>query len=272
VRDPLFDLAGRVVIVTGALGQLGSAYAVALVERGAKVALLDRHDDVSRLPASLQDACADGRALALAADVTDLDALQAALRRIEDRLGTPSGLIANAALDSPPNAPASENGPFEDYPVESFRKVLDVNVTGVMLCCQVFGGAMAKAGQGSIVLIGSIYGVVSPDQSIYEYRRSATETFFKPVAYSASKSALYNLTRYLATYWAGKGVRVNSVTLAGVFANQDPRFLEGYLKKMPVGRMAEPDDYVGIMVYLLSDASRYATGAEFRIDGGWTAW
>lgn len=272
MHDPLFDLTGRVVVVTGAQGQLGSAYAATLVARGAKVALLDRHDDISGLSQSLQDACADGRALALAADVTDRDALAAALEAIQTRLGTPFGLIANAALDSPPDAPASENGAFEDYPVESFRKVLDVNVTGVMLCCQVFGGAMARAGQGSIILIGSIYGVVSPDQSIYDYRRSATETFFKPVAYSASKSALYNLTRYLATYWAPNGVRVNSVTLAGVAANQDPRFLEGYLKKMPLGRMAEPDDYTGIMVYLLSDASRYATGAEFRIDGGWTAW
>ncbi|HEX2528333.1 MAG TPA: SDR family oxidoreductase [Geminicoccus sp.] len=272
MHDPLFDLTGRVVVVTGALGQLGSAYAEALVQRGAKVALLDRHDDVSKLSDELKLACADGRALAVAADVTDRDALVAALERIEAQLGTPFGLIANAALDSPPSAPASENGPFEDYPVDSFRKVLDVNVTGVMLCCQVFGGAMARSGRGSIVLIGSIYGVVSPDQSIYEYRRSETETFFKPVAYSASKSALYNLTRYLATYWAPRQVRVNSVTLAGVFANQDPRFLEGYLKKMPLGRMAEPDDYTGIMVYLLSDASRYATGAEFRIDGGWTAW
>jgi NAD(P)-dependent dehydrogenase (short-subunit alcohol dehydrogenase family) len=272
VHDPLFDLTGRVVVVTGALGQLGSSYAQVLVERGAKVALLDRHNDISGLSAVLQEACADGRAMAVAADVTDRDALAKALATIEAGLGTPSGLIANAALDSPPNAPASENGAFEDYPVDSFRKVLDVNVTGVMLCCQVFGGAMAKAGRGSIVLVGSIYGVVSPDQSIYEYRRSETETFFKPVAYSASKSALYNLTRYLATYWAPKSVRVNSVTLAGVFANQDPRFLEGYLKKMPLGRMAEPDDYAGIMVYLLSDASRYATGAEFRIDGGWTAW
>ena len=272
MHDKLFDLSGRVVIVTGALGQLGSAYAQALVERGAKVALLDRHDDISRLSDTLKDACLDGRAVALAADVTDREALARALGTIEQKLGTPSGLIANAALDSPPNAPASENGAFEDYPVESFRKVLDVNVTGVMLCCQVFGGAMAAVGRGSIVLIGSIYGVVSPDQSIYDYRRSETETFFKPVAYSASKSALYNLTRYLATYWAPKGVRVNSVTLAGVFANQDPRFLEGYLKKMPLGRMAEPDDYTGIMVYLLSEASKYATGAEFRIDGGWTAW
>ena len=259
-------------MVTGALGQLGSAYATGLIERGAKVALLDRHDDTSRLPTQLRRACEDGQALCVAADVTDRAALAAALERITSALGMPEGLIANAALDSPPDAPAAENGAFEDYPVQSFRQVLDVNVTGVMLCCQVFGGAMAKAGKGSVVLIGSIYGVVSPDQSIYDYRRGETETFFKPVAYSASKSALYNLTRYLATYWAKRNVRVNSVTLAGVFADQNPRFLDAYLKKMPIGRMADADDYLGIMIYLLSDASRYATGAEFRIDGGWTAW
>lgn len=270
--DRLFDLADRVVVVTGALGQLGRAYAGELLARGAKVALLDRYDDPSALPAALRTALDEGRAVLVKADITEKAALVDALALIRDRLGTPYGLIANAALDSPPSAPPEENGPFETYPVESFRKVLDVNVTGTMLCCQVFGGAMAEAGRGSIVNIGSIYGVVSPDQSIYEYRRTGGDTFFKPVAYSASKSALMNLTRYLATYWAQRNVRVNTVTLAGVFANQDPRFLEGYLKRMPAGRMAEPDDYLGIMVYLLSDASHYATGAEFRIDGGWTAW
>ena len=151
------------------------------------------------------------------ADVTDKDSLEQALQTITAEWETPSGLVNNAALDSPPNAPVEENGPFETYPVASFEKILQVNVTGVFLCCQVFGRAMAEAGRGSIINICSTYGVVSPNQDLYTYRRERGETFFKPVAYSVSKSALLNLTRYLATYWAKKGVRVNTLTFGGVF-------------------------------------------------------
>ena len=119
--------------------------------------------------------------------------------------------------------------------------------------------------------IGSIYGVVSPDQALYQYRRDDGEVFFKPVAYSVSKSALYNLTRYLAVYWGAQNVRVNTLTFAGVFNRQDPRFLERYLPKVPLGRMAEADDYTGPIVFLLSDAARYMTGANLVVDGGFTA-
>lgn len=177
-----------------------------------------------------------------------------------------------AAIDSPPGAPAQDNGPFEHFPESSWDRVMDVNVKGIMLCCQVVGGQMADAGRGSIVNISSIYGIVSPDQRLYEYRREAGEEFFKPVAYSASKSALLNLTRYLATYWADKNVRVNTVTFGGVFNGQDDRFLDAYTARVPLKRMAQPDEYNGAIVFLLSDASSYMTGSNLVIDGGWTAW
>jgi NAD(P)-dependent dehydrogenase (short-subunit alcohol dehydrogenase family) len=183
----------------------------------------------------------------------------------------PFGLVNNAALDTPPDAPASENGPFETYPESSFDRVIDVNLKGTFLCCQVFGGAMARAGRGSIVNVGSIYGVLAPDQALYEYRRQDGATFFKPVAYSASKSGVYNLTRYLAAYWGKQQVRVNTVTFSGVFNNQDERFLEKYLPKVPLGRMADPSDYSGTIVFLMSDASRYMTGSNVVVDGGFTA-
>lgn len=265
--DPLFSLADRVVVVTGGAGRLGRRFTAALVERGARVAIFDVGvDKAKELPGPRE------RVMAVEADVTDKASLQAALARVTAAWETPSGLVNNAALDSHPSAPIEENGPFENYPESSFDRVMEVNVKGVVLASQVVGGAMAAAGRGSIINISSIYGVVSPDQRIYEYRRQRGEMFFKPVAYSVSKSALMNLTRYLATYWAGQGVRVNTMTLAGVYAGQEETFVKSYTEKVPLGRMAREDEYDGGVIFLLSDASRYMTGANLVMDGGWTAW
>jgi NAD(P)-dependent dehydrogenase (short-subunit alcohol dehydrogenase family) len=255
-----FDVRDRVVVVTGGAGQLGRAFATSLGAAGAKVVVLDRVP-VKETSTRLSIAC----------DITDRAALEAALSRIEKDWETPSGLVNAAAIDSPPDAPPEENGPFETYPESSFDRIMGVNVKGTMLCCQVFGGAMAKRGKGSIVNIASIYGMVSPDQSLYQYRRDRGEIFFKPVAYSASKSALYNLTRYLAAYWGGKGIRVNTLTLGGVYNNQDPKFLERYNAKVPLGRMADVNEYSGVVQFLLSDAASYVTGSNIVADGGFTA-
>ncbi len=265
-----FQLDGRVVVVTGALGQLGSAFVAALLEAGARVAALDLSDDPVRARTPLPQAGPE-RLLLLAADVTSRPSLQAALARIEAAWGPPFGLINNAAIDAPPDAPAEENGPFETYPEGSLDRMLEVNVKGVVFCCQVFGAAMARAGRGSIANIASIYGLVAPDQGLYQYRRDRGEAFYKPVGYSVTKSALMNLTRYLAVYWGAKGVRVNTLTFAGVFAGQEPAFLDPYTKKVPLGRMAEPEDYQGPVVFLMGDASRYMTGANLVVDGGFTA-
>jgi NAD(P)-dependent dehydrogenase (short-subunit alcohol dehydrogenase family) len=269
-RDPLFSVEGRVVVVTGGLGQLGRQFTRALAERGARVAVLDPRADRPEAREGLEDLGA--AVLCGAADVTRRDSLEAALARITAEWGVPDALINNAALDSPPGAPAAENGPFETYPEASWDRVMEVNVKGVFLCSQVFGGAMARAGRGSVVNISSIYGLVSPDQRLYQYRRAAGTEFFKPVAYSASKSALMNLTRYLATYWAPRGVRVNTVTFAGVYNRQDPQFLAAYEPRVPLGRMAREDEYNGAILFLISEASSYMTGSNLVIDGGWTAW
>ncbi len=270
-RD-LFDVRERVVVVTGGLGQLGRQFTLALVERGARVAVLDLIPNPSRVAGRFGEHAGNENLFFVNTDVTQRESVQHALDEITAHWSTPFGLVNNAALDSPPDAPASENGPFESYPDASWDKVMDVNVKGVFHCCQVFGGAMTEAGRGSIINICSIYGLVSPDQRLYEYRRRDGTTFFKPVAYSVSKSALLNLTRYLATYWAPQNVRVNTLTFAGVFNSQDAEFLKNYTAKVPLGRMAREDEYNGAVIFLISDASSYMTGSNLVMDGGFTAW
>ncbi|MBY5886389.1 SDR family oxidoreductase [Rhizobium ruizarguesonis] len=266
--DGLFDVSGDVVLVTGVSGQLGGEYAKAFLARNARVVGLDLRPSAGSL--AMQDEYPDNF-MFCSADVTKKASLEQALQDVTGRFGTPTVLINNAAIDSPPSAPPEENGPFEDYPEASWDKVIDVNLKGVYLSCQVFGAAMANAGKGSIINVASIYGLVSPDQSLYEYRRKRGEVFFKPVAYSASKSGILNLTRYLATYWAKRNVRVNSLTIAGVFNNQEQDFLDVYCSRIPIGRMASVDEYNGAMLFLASPASRYMTGSNLIIDGGWTA-
>jgi NAD(P)-dependent dehydrogenase (short-subunit alcohol dehydrogenase family) len=269
--DPLFSLRDRVVVVTGGAGRLGRSFCKALATRGARVAIFDALD-VEQARDRFNGIGSNSVLHFEKVDVTQAASLQEAVVQVEKRWGAPDVLVNAAALDYPPDAPPQENGPFETYPVDSWDRVMAVNVKGVMLTCQAVGAAMAKAGRGAIVNIASTYGLVSPDQNIYDYRRARGETFFKPVAYSASKSALLNLTRYLATYWAGKGVRVNTLTPGGVFADQDRQFLEAYNRRVPMGRMAKENELDGAVIFLLSDASSYMTGANLVVDGGWTAW
>jgi NAD(P)-dependent dehydrogenase (short-subunit alcohol dehydrogenase family) len=254
MTDELFSLDGRVAIVTGGAGQLGAEIARGLEGHGAQVAVFD---------------IATGH---FQVDVTDRSAIEAATDEVSREWGVPHVLVNAAALDSPPDAPPEEVGPVESYPEESFDQVMDVNVKGTFLCCQVIGARMAAEGRGSIVNVSSIYGLLSPVQDVYDFRRRGGETFYKPVAYSVSKSALYNLTRYLATYWAKSGVRVNTLTLAGVWNDQPQEFLDAYTARMPLGRMADVREVVGPVVFLASDASSYVTGANLVADGGWSAW
>jgi NAD(P)-dependent dehydrogenase (short-subunit alcohol dehydrogenase family) len=250
----LFSLEDRVAIVTGGAGQLGREIVRGLEEHGARVAVFD--------PATER----------FQVDVTDRRAIQAATEEVTREWGVPHVLVNAAALDSPPDAPAEEVGPVESYPEKSFDEVMNVNVKGTFLACQVVGGRMAAEGRGSVVNVSSIYGMLSPVQELYEFRRRGGEEFYKPVAYSVSKSALYNLTRYLATYWAKSGVRVNTLTLAGVWNGQPEEFLAAYTARMPIGRMAAAGEVVGPVVFLASDASSYVTGANLVADGGWSAW
>jgi len=272
--NTIFDISGKIVVVTGGMGQLGQQFTKTLLDGQAKVAILDPIVDLDLLDLQLKEQEKNDELILIKADVTKRESLEQALLTIKNKWGeAPYGLINNAALDSPPSAPAEETGPFEDFPEQSWNRVMDVNVKGVFLACQVFGKAMAEVGGGSIINIGSTYGMVSPDHRIYEYKAdNGGDPFYKPVVYSASKSALVNLTKYIAVYWAKAGVRANLMGLGGVFNNQDDQFMEGYCAKVPMGRMAKEDEYNGTVVYLMSDAASYVTGTTIMLDGGWTAW
>ncbi len=268
ITERYFDLSGKVAIVTGAAGQLGGEYVRTLLEAGASVAAFDVKLDNPK--GGLKDINSK-KLLPVIVDITDRKSVEQGLETVISHFGPSNILINNAAIDAPPNADEQETGPFETYPEPSWQAMVNVNLKGMLICCQVIGGHMAKTGGGSIINISSIYGIQSPDQRIYEYR-AKTKPFFKPVAYCVTKAGVLNLTRYLATYWASKNVRVNTLTLGGVFNNQDETFVRNYSGKVPLGRMARQNEYNGAVLFLASEASSYMTGSNLIIDGGYSCW
>jgi NAD(P)-dependent dehydrogenase (short-subunit alcohol dehydrogenase family) len=269
----LFSIEGKVAIVTGGLGQLGREFAASLARAGAKVAIFSRRPiDNAALAELIPDH--GGNIRVYVASVTDKAALEAATGAVCRDLGIPDVLVNNAGIDSKPSGAADQNGPFETYPQKYWDEIIDVNLTGVMLCTQVVGAKMAEAGRGSIINVGSIYGMVSPNQALYAYREKRDGVpFFKAVSYAASKSGLLNLTRYVATYWAPKNVRCNLISFGGVkTGNFDKEFIDAFLERVPLGRQAEKGEYNGVIQFLASDASSYMTGSNVVVDGGFTAW
>ena len=263
-----FSLTGRVAIVTGAVGLIGLNHCRALAEAGAQVVVADLNE-----PAAIDFAAELGSPhLGIGLDVTKEEVVKQARARILDRYGRIDVLVNNAALNEAVENPAMalELTAFENFPVAQFRASLEVNVTGVFLCAQVFGSVMAEQGKGSIINVASTYGLVGPDQRIYR-NEAGEQTFYKTAAYPATKGAVVNFTRFLAAYWGHKGVRVNTLSPGGVENSQNEFFVKNYSAKTVLGRMAQPDDYQGAIVFLASDASAYMSGANLVVDGGWTA-
>lgn len=277
MRDELFDVTDKICIVTGGLGQIGQNFTKALYERGAKVAVFTAHPTPERVKRIFpSDQYQKERFKAIKVDINKKDTIEAALDELQELWKeVPDVLVNCAGIDTQPSAPPEVSGPFEKFPEEVFREVVDVNLVGTFLMTQAVGARMAEAGKGgSIINIGSIYGMVSPVQDIYAYKEEQTGVpFIKPVAYSAAKSGIYNLTRYCATYWGKKGIRVNTLTPAGVWRDtQDEVFIQNFTSRIPMGRMSREDEYNGAVIFLASRASSFMTGANLVIDGGWTAW
>ncbi|MCF0132451.1 MAG: SDR family oxidoreductase [Blautia sp.] len=277
MSDPLFNVEGKICIVTGGLGQIGKNFVSALHSRGAKVAVWGRTVNEEKIRNALgSDALHNPNLRFYSVDITKKESMNIALDDMEAAWGeAPDVLVNNAGIDTQPSAPPEVSGPFENFPEEVFREVVDVNLIGTFLACQAVGSRMRKSNKGgSIINVGSIYGMLSPIQDIYAYKKELTGVpFIKPVAYSAAKSGIYNLTRYLATYWGKDGIRVNTLTPAGVWRNtQDEIFQGNFTARMPMGRMSKEDEYNGSLIFLASEASSFMTGSNLVVDGGWTAW
>jgi NAD(P)-dependent dehydrogenase (short-subunit alcohol dehydrogenase family) len=273
----LFRLNGKVALVTGGAGLLGRRYCEALLEAGARVAIGDVASDAASALALELDR---DRALGVGLDVADEDSVQQSIDAIVARFGRLDVLVNNAALTvrggSETLSPSDYFAPFEHYKRAVWERAVAVNLTGMLLCAQAAGRQMlqqAPAG-GVMVNIASTYGVVAPDQRLYEGVKSpyADVGFNTPVSYAVTKSAVLGLTRYLATYWAGRNIRVNALTPHGVFDNHDDAFVRNFVYRSPLGRMARNDEYRGALLFLVSEASSYMTGANLIVDGGWSVW
>jgi NAD(P)-dependent dehydrogenase (short-subunit alcohol dehydrogenase family) len=257
----LMRLDGRVALITGGAGHLGRAMADALIELGAKVALHDR--DAAQTAAAahaLGTSCAP-----FAADLADDAAVAALPGAVQDKLGRLDILVNNAAFVGTSGLQGWAV-PFEKQRVEAWRQALDVNLTAAFVLTQAAGPLLAAGGHGSVVNVASIYGVVGPDNRLY----AGTE-MGNPAAYAASKGGLIQLTRWLATTLAPR-IRVNAITPGGIARGQAPAFVERYVARTPLGRMATETDMIGAVAYLASDLSAYVTGQNIAVDGGWTAW
>ena len=272
IKNSLFDLENKNIVITGSAGLLGSQYAQTLREYGANLILIDLDEKNNNKLKNKLESFSNNKIFCYKSDITDIEDVQLLSKQIKKDFNRIDGLINNAAFTTKAAVNESKikySTPFENFSFDIWQKSLAINLTGVYLCSQEFGKIMSKQKKGVIINISSIYGMVGADQRIY-----GNNKLNLPVSYAASKGAILNLTRYLAAYWHGQNIRVNTLTLGGVQDTryQDKKFIEKYSEKTILGRMAKKHEYNGAILFLMSDASSYMTGSNLIVDGGWTAW
>jgi NAD(P)-dependent dehydrogenase (short-subunit alcohol dehydrogenase family) len=267
----LFDLTGKTAIVTGALGILGQRFCRGLAEFGAQVAVIDLDSERCTTFSGELERDYSVAAIGIACDVSDPSSVASMVEQVVKRFGAINILHNNAASKS-----ADLDAFFastENYLLSEWRKIMSVNVDGMFMVAQAVGGQMQKQGiGGSIIQTASIYGIVSSDKRIYEGSFYLGRQISNPAVYSTSKAAVVGLTRYLAANWGDSRIRVNALVPGGVESGQNEAFKTRYSARVPLARMAQPDEMVGALVYLASDASSYVTGHCLVVDGGLSAW
>lgn len=276
----LFDLSGRVAVITGGAGLLGKQHTMALAEAGCNVVLWDVKQEPLDAAQKEFDELFPGKVKTALVDISDAKSVRASADKIKQQHGKLNILINNASLTIPKGKERQEKfsqyfDAFETYPVEMWDLALKVNLTGTFIVTQALTPLLLAANNASIINIASDVGVISPDHRIYEpnpERGYPGVDFNTTLSYSASKAALIHMTKFWATYWAKKGIRVNAISPAGVYNNQDEKFVRELTDRIPLGRMAKRHEYKGAVLFLASDASSFMTGHNMVIDGGRTIW
>lgn len=266
--NPIFDLKNKTVVLTGSAGRLGSRFAHVLSGAGANVVLVDIEESANKQLEQELITRYKTKPTAFSIDISKQNDVKQFIKKITSKYKKIDVLINNAHFI--PRTHPKRDASFEEYPLDLWDKTITTNLRGLFLCCQEIGRVMVKQKKGVIINVSSIYGIVGADQRIYGKSRLNSPAF-----YAATKGAMVNFSRYLAAYWHGKNIRVNTLTLGGVFdekLHKDKNFVKSYSNKTILGRMASKEDYDGPLLFLASDASSYVTGTNLIVDGGWTAW
>lgn len=268
-----FSLKGQTAVVTGGAGLLGKEFCRTLSQAGASVIVSDLDKKLAADVANEINS-EGGNAIPCGVNVTDPDSVKAMVNLAVEKTGRLDILVCSAAMD--PKFDSSHPGhfnTFEDYPLKQWQDALNVNLTGLFLCAQAAVKPMIQQNYGVIINICSTYGLVGPDQRIYEKEgQDPSQRQYKPVFYSVTKSGVLGLTKYLATYYMGTGIRANCLTPGGIYNGNDDEFVKHYSARTVIGRMAQRDEMNGAILFLASKASSYMTGSNLVVDGGWTAW